>query len=75
MRSTEVPAKFDPHLLLNDKVLDNLLALEITHRPTAGYCDTVQTEVKPWMRTVLTDWMLDVSLDAIYFHLFFFFFC
>jgi len=48
--------------LLNDRrVLRNLLAKEDAYMPSGSYF-VFQEELRPYMRTVLTRWMLDVRL-------------
>merc|ERR1711874_622412 len=47
-------------VLVNDmRVLDNLLLSEDNVRIT-DYCRTTQTNIKPHMRKIVTDWMLEV---------------
>merc|ERR1711953_1476318 len=47
-------------VLVNDmRVLDNLLLSEDNLRIT-DYCRTTQTNIKPHMRKIVTDWMLEV---------------
>lgn len=45
----------DPRLLLN------LLALERSHAIHTDYFQTVQIDIQPFMRKVVTTWMLEVS--------------
>ena len=50
-------------VLLNDiRVLDNLLLSEDNARIT-DYCHSTQTNIKPHMRKIVTDWMLEVCED------------
>lgn len=46
----------DPRLLLN------LLTLERTHALHTDYFQNVQIDIQPFMRKVVTTWMLEVSL-------------
>jgi len=47
--------------LLNDgRVLRNLLAKEEAYMPSGSYF-VFQKEIRPYMRSILTKWMLDVS--------------
>ena len=50
-------------VLVNDiRVLDNLLISEDNVQIT-DYCRTTQTNIKPHMRKIVTDWMLEVCED------------
>jgi len=57
---------YDRTLLLDDRILQNLLAAEDHCLPNFTYFD-FQPEIKPPMRRVLANWMLDVSLTLIVF--------
>ena len=50
----------DPVMLNDDRVLENLLATEDWCLPNANYFD-FQLEIKPFMRRILTSWMLEVT--------------
>jgi len=51
---------FRHETLLNDeRVLRNLLAKEDAYMPSGSYF-VFQEEIRPYMRTVLTKWMMDV---------------
>jgi len=53
---------FRHETLLNDRrVLRNLLAKEDAYMPSGSYF-VFQQEIRPYMRTVLTKWMLDVRI-------------
>ncbi|XP_041973089.1 G1/S-specific cyclin-D3 [Aricia agestis] len=52
-------ASADP-VLLQRRVLDNLLRTEERYAVTATYFGTVQTEVTPHMRRVVAEWMLEL---------------
>jgi len=57
---------FKHEALLNDKrVLRNLLAKEDAYMPLGNYF-VFQEEIRPYMRTVLTKWMLDVRKPLTY---------
>jgi len=43
------------------RVLQNLLDLEIVYIPTCNYFDTVQKDILPYMRKVVSTWMLEVG--------------
>ena len=51
----------DPVMLNDDRVLQNLLTAEDRCLPNAKYFD-FQLEIKPFMRRILTSWMLEVEL-------------
>jgi len=51
----------DPVMLSDDRVLQNLLTLEDRSVASAKYFD-FQPEIKPFMRRILTSWMLEVVL-------------
>ena len=50
----------DFNLLNDDRVLQNLLKLEDSYTIQSNYFAILQHEVKPWMRTVLANWMFEV---------------
>jgi len=52
----------DPVLLRDGRVLQNLLTTEDYCLPNAKYFE-FQPESKPFMRRILTSWMLEVDLD------------
>ena len=57
---------FTHETLLKDKrVLRNLLAKEDAYMPSCTYF-VFQKEIRPYMRTVLTKWMLDVRCVDLY---------
>lgn len=43
------------------RVLQNLLDLETVYIPTCNYFDTVQKDILPYMRKVVSTWMLEVG--------------
>lgn len=49
----------DPVMLSDDRVLQNLLIIEDHCLPNTKYFD-YQPEIKPFMRQILTSWMLEV---------------
>ena len=51
----------DRSLLADPRVLDNLLALQPHSMPTQNYFNHIQTDVAPYMRKVVTTWMLEVG--------------
>jgi len=60
--STYVVAHNDRVLVNDIRVLDNLLLSEDNVKIT-DYCRTTQTNIKPHMRKIVTDWMLEVCED------------
>jgi len=55
----------DKILLNNPRVLDNMLKEEIfSSEELQDYFETLQTEIKPRMRKIVTDWMLEVCEDS-----------
>ncbi|KAH3898113.1 G1/S-specific cyclin-D2-like [Dreissena polymorpha] len=50
----------DPVLLNDNRVLQNLLALEDRYHPNQNYFRCVQTDIKPYMRQMVGQWMLEV---------------
>jgi cyclin D2 len=47
------------------RVLQNLLDLETVYIPTCNYFGTVQKDIKPYMRKVVSTWMLEVCDSVI----------
>nr|CAH0107770.1 unnamed protein product [Daphnia galeata] len=56
----ECRAYADPVLLKDGRVLHNLLSSEERHVLSSSYFDCVQSELKPHMRKIVTEWMLEV---------------
>ena len=56
----EIHSKEDPVLLQDTRILNNLI-LRQNGNKTQDYFKTVQTEVKPHMRKIVSDWMLEVT--------------
>ncbi|XP_076305890.1 G1/S-specific cyclin-D3-like [Tachypleus tridentatus] len=53
-------AIYDPNLLHNQRVLELLLTMEDHYTVSCAYWKYAQTEVQPFMRKVVTTWMLEV---------------
>ena len=51
----------DTAVVLDERVFQNTLNLQLTTTPTCDYFTIVQRDVKPYMRKVVTSWMLEVS--------------
>jgi hypothetical protein len=64
----ECRAYADPVLLKDGRVLHNLLSSEERHVLSSSYFDCVQSELKPHMRKIVTEWMLEVDIANIYIH-------
>jgi cyclin D2 len=58
---TEIRSVADPVLLTDSRVLANLLTRQDLLSVSFDYFKTVQTEVKPHMRKIVSDWMLEVT--------------
>lgn len=54
-------AQRDRSIFDDDRVLDNLLNSEFKYMPKFNYFNRVQTEVQPYMRKIVTTWMMEVS--------------
>ncbi|KAL8596517.1 hypothetical protein ACOMHN_022260 [Nucella lapillus] len=64
MESNRVTRAFeDPVLLEDDRVLTNLLEAEEKYVPQSSYFNTVQTDIKPFMRKMVTEWMGEVCVE------------
>ena len=61
MEGPPVRAARDRSLLEDPRVLLQLLALEERYLPRTSYFKCVQKDIKPYMRRILADWMLEVS--------------
>ena len=60
---TESRSYEDPALLKDSRVLDNIIERQSSEGTNleGDYFQTVQTEIKPHMRKIVSDWMLEVS--------------
>ena len=64
-RVLQVQAQADPHIREDNRVLWNLLRNEPRYLPrTPDYFSTVQVEVKPHMRKIVSEWMLEVCQES-----------
>ena len=50
----------DPVLIEDPRVLIKLLALEDRFQPNPAYFKCVQKDIKPYMRKMVAQWMLEV---------------
>lgn len=55
----------DPVLLHDSRVLTNLLQLQPFTMPAQNYFKHIQSDIQPYMRKVVTRWMLDVSMSEL----------
>lgn len=60
-----VRAGCDPVLTGDNRVWRNLTSLEKNHTISESYFSTIQRDVQPYMRRILTVWMLQVRLNII----------
>lgn len=51
----------DLNVLEDERVLQDLLNMEQVYVPDCDYFNNMQTDVKPYMRKIVTKWMLEVS--------------
>lgn len=51
----------DLNVFEDERVLRDLLSTEHLYVPHCNYFDDVQTDVKPFMRKMVTQWMVEVS--------------
>ena len=52
----------DPVLLEDDRVLHNLLTTEDKYLASPNYYKCVQTDIQPFMRKMVSNWMLQVRI-------------
>lgn len=57
-------ADMDPTMANDPRIIVNLLALERATMPHCDYFRHVQRDIQPFMRKVVTTWMLEVSVDG-----------
>ena len=50
----------DPVILKDNRVLKNLLQTEDRYQPSPTYFSCVQTDIKPYMRQIVAQWMHEV---------------
>lgn len=53
----------DPVLIEDSRVFRNMLEIEEFYLAATNYFQMVQQEIKPNMRQIVTDWMLEVCID------------
>ena len=59
---TVTKAEVDP-ALLEDRVFRNMMDTEDCYISDNNYFENVQKEIKPHMRKLVTDWMLEVNIQ------------
>ena len=57
----EIHSKEDPVLVEDSRVLSNLIDRQHQINSNKDYFATVQTEIKPHMRKIVTSWMVEVT--------------
>lgn len=53
-------AQRDPTIFQDTRVIQNLLRDEVFYIPSNNYFDVIQTDIQPFMRKVVTTWMMEV---------------
>ena len=61
----EPKASFDSSIVDDDRILRNLMITEERYLITGSYFKCLQTDLKPHMRDVVANWMLEVLLALI----------
>ncbi|KAK8750225.1 hypothetical protein OTU49_015322 [Cherax quadricarinatus] len=56
----ETIASEDPTLTRDARVLDNMMQLQLFNVPPQNYFKHIQSDIQPYMRKVITRWMLEV---------------
>lgn len=59
-------AGIDINVFEDERVLKDLLNMEHLYVPPCDYFDAVQTDMKPYMRKIVTQWMLEVRKNCNY---------
>lgn len=52
----------DPVLIEDSRVFENLLVIEDRYVIASNYFKCMQNDLKPYMRTVVAEWMQEVNL-------------
>lgn len=68
LKQRPVRAGCDPVLSGDDRVWKNMTSLEKIYTISEPYFGSVQSRVQPYMRRILTVWMLQVRLTIIYYN-------
>merc|ERR1712029_776094 len=61
----EIHSKEDPVLLEDSRVLNNLIDRQAEVK-SKDYFATIQTEIRPHMRKIVSDWMLEVAATCLF---------
>lgn len=56
----------DRNIFQDNRVINNLLRDEVLYMPKCDYFKKVQNDIQPFMRKVVTTWMLEVSILFIF---------
>lgn len=56
-------AQADPNIFNDERVIENLLREEMLYVPECNYFEQVQEDIEPFMRKVVTTWMLEVCIS------------
>lgn len=56
-------APIDPMMSTDPRIIPNLHALEKESMPSCDYFKHVQDDIQPFMRKVVTTWMLEVKIN------------
>lgn len=59
----------DPVILEDTRVFQNMLDIEEFYVAASNYFQNTQTEIKPHMRKIVTDWMLEVRKYYIFLYI------
>lgn len=62
----------DPVLNEDSRVFDNLLVIEDRYVLSSNYFKCVQNDLKPYMRTVVAEWMQEVNKINLILHEYFY---
>lgn len=60
-------AQSDKAIFSDNRVLHKLLRDEVLSMPHCDYFDTIQKDIQPFMRKVVSTWMLEVRFIFIYY--------
>lgn len=56
-------AGIDINVFEDERVLQELLDMEHIYVPPCDYFESVQTDMRPYMRKIVTQWMLEVRKE------------
>ena len=61
-KEEHIYADMDPTIAQDPRIIYNLLAIERSTMPQCDYFRHLQSDIQPFMRKVVTTWMLEVIL-------------